>query len=86
MTKAQVVEVLLRANSHADRSQVAMYADLFIDYRIAQRNIDANGTVCMHPKTGAPIVNPFLAVRDSTMARLLRFDLETGGLWGTDGS
>ena len=81
MEKVAVKAHLRALNRGEDESTIAMYADLFADYREAQANIEANGTVVYHPKTGAPITNPLLAVRDSAMGRLLKMDLDTGDLW-----
>lgn len=81
MEKIEITRILTALNRDSDPSVIVIYADLFTDYRAAQKNIDENGCIVFHPKTGAPIVNPFLAVRDSTLGRLLKLDLETGDLW-----
>lgn len=48
-----------------------MYADLFLEYREAQRNIRANGVIVQHPRTMNPIENPYLGRRDKARAGLL---------------
>jgi hypothetical protein len=47
-----------------------MYADALRSYVEASKNIEANGSVCSHPRTGAPIDNPYLRVRDQQGAVL----------------
>ena len=81
MEKVDIKRHLHKLNDGIDDSIISMYADLFIDYQHAQANIAENGTVVFHPKTGAPVMNPLLAVRDSAMGRLLKMDLDTGDLW-----
>ena len=51
-------------------SMLHQYADLFVTYREAALNIAKNGAIVAHPKTGAPIENPYLKVRQQTMADL----------------
>lgn len=52
---------------------IQQYADLFTTYREAALNIARNGAIVQHPKTGQPIENPYLRVRQSTLAELQRF-------------
>jgi phage terminase small subunit len=72
MTKAEVIEKLTKANPSARASDVAIYADAFMEYQAAQKNIDEHGSVVFHPKTGAPIDNPFCRVRDRASALILK--------------
>jgi phage terminase small subunit len=61
----------LRAENTAARPALLVtYLDALNTYREAQANIDANGAIVFHPRTGAPIENPYLAVRDRA-ARVL---------------
>jgi hypothetical protein len=60
-----------------------MYADAFGEYQTAQ-NINENGTVVMHPRTGSPIDNPYLRIRDGaskTLRETLFAGLKTDALW-----
>jgi len=61
--------------------EVAIYVDAFLDYREAQANIDLYGSVTFHPRTGAPIDNPYLRIRDRAAACLGKSRLKTGALW-----
>ena len=75
---------LLRAhNRAAPEGKLRIYADAFTDYALAQKNIDENGAVCAHPKTGSPIDNPYLKVRDRAAKALQdkNVRLKTDALW-----
>lgn len=85
MTREQVVEVLQRDNPDARADDVAMYADSFLDYQEADDNIKRNGNIVAHPRTGAPIENPYGKVRAAAMNQLrkiLRLE-NVGALWNT---
>ncbi len=79
--RAQILDALMRDNPRARSSDVAMYADAFVDYRTAQLNITANGSIVFHPRTGAPIDNPYIAIRDRAGALLRKIRLNTEALW-----
>jgi phage terminase small subunit len=64
--------------------QARLYADSYVEYREAQGNIEKNGSIVIHPRTQAPVVNPYLAIRDRAFARLEalhRVGIEVSGLW-----
>jgi phage terminase small subunit len=42
---------------------VQIYCDACETYNEAQENIKRNGAVVSHPRTGAPLENPYLKVR-----------------------
>lgn len=56
---------LIAAGVRADVA--SMYADQYRDYVEAQDNITRNGAVVQNPRTGAPITNPYLKVRDDAL-------------------
>lgn len=68
MEKVKVLAILAKSNVPAQRA--ALYADAFLEYRQAQENIESNGSIVADPRTGAPVPNPYLAVRDKAFARL----------------
>lgn len=72
---------LRQLNPRATPARVQIYADALADYRQAQANIAEYGTIVHHPRTGAPITNPYLAIRDRAADRLLKLDLKATGLW-----
>lgn len=82
-TEAEIVAVLRAANPRAKDHAVAIYAATFLEYHKAKANIDENGPIVFHPRTGEPIPNPFLAVRDRAAKSILASNLKTGDLWTT---
>jgi len=84
MTRQQVVDLLMARNPRTKRAQVEQYAAVWLTLQEAQDNIDRNGAVVAHPKTGGPIENPYLSVRERAMRQLGQFAISgTAGLpWG----
>ena len=81
MGKVEDREELVRQNPRADVAKVAIYAYALDEYRAAQANIDEHGSVVFHPRTGAPIPNPYLPIRDRAASRMLGLRLRAVGLW-----
>ena len=82
MTADKVRSILLDAGTEPDVAP--MYAAAFADYREAQYSITKNGAVVANPRTGAPITNPYLKVRDAAENKLLRLARRARGnpvLW-----
>jgi phage terminase small subunit len=77
MTKTEVVAVLKQDNPREQEMRLAMFADLYVEYRKAVANIAEHGSIVSHPRTNEPITNPFLAVRDKAMATLLKLRMKT---------
>lgn len=69
MTREGAVAFLLAMRVAPDVA--SLYATSLTEYGKAQANIDANGTVCAHPRSGVPIDNPFVRVRDKCEAKLV---------------
>lgn len=80
MTREEVLKVLRKLNP-ARLDRCSIYADAFIEYKIAQKNIDENGAVVFHPRTNAPIDNPYIKIRNGASATLQKISLKTDGLW-----
>jgi len=55
----------------ADRAK--LYADTFVEYRKAVANIQEHGAIVQHPRTGNPINNPYVSIRDSALRNLQKF-------------
>ena len=70
LSHADVVAGLVKRGTRGDIA--VQYADAFCEYRDAMANIRANGTIVAHPRTLAPIENPYLAVRDRALKTLQR--------------
>jgi phage terminase small subunit len=82
LTFERVREILLEAGAEPDVA--TMYAHAWAEYREAQESITKNGAVVANPRTGAPITNPYLKVRDAAEAKLLRLARRARGnpvLW-----
>ena len=50
----------------------------------AQANVEVNGAIVADPRTGSPIQNPYLVVRDKAFARLENLHkagVRAPGLW-----
>ena len=81
MTKMEAYQALVEANPRSV-SACAMYADAWHEYCQAQANIDEHGTIVYHPRTGAPIENPYIAVRDRAGRTMRSLELRDAALWG----
>jgi phage terminase small subunit len=83
MTKDEVLAILRRDNPKSRQQDLVLYADIFVQYREAADNVEKNGSVCAHPRTGAPMPNPFAAVQSRCLADLGRIKsrLNTDALW-----
>ena len=68
--QARIVAVLIRDNPALRVDFATIYADAIIDYLAASENIRENGSVVLHPRTCAPIDNPYLRVRVSAIAQM----------------
>lgn len=82
LTRESVLAVLRAENPRVAPHDLVIYADAFLSYREAMANIEKNGNIVAHPRTGAPIENPYLKVRDSAI-RIIRGAkrIKTGNLW-----
>jgi phage terminase small subunit len=82
--RAESFALLLLHNPKAALALVNLYADAFAEYARAAANIAELGPIVQHPKTGSPIDNPYLRIRDAN-ARTLKdprfVRLKTDPLW-----
>jgi len=62
---------------HADELRV--YRDALALYNEASKNLSEFGAVTAHPKTGQPMVNPYLEIRDRCGKTITRFHKENPG-------
>lgn len=82
VTIAEAVEVLRKDNPTAQSRDLEMYARLFVEYMEADRNIQQNGTIVAHPRTGTPIENPYYKIRAAVGKGIRTFPrLKTDALW-----
>lgn len=67
---ADIVRVLRASNPQITMANAVIYATAWTEYATADANIREHGTVVVHPKTGAPIPNPYLPIRASAQKRM----------------
>jgi phage terminase small subunit len=82
MSRDEVVVALVKRGVAKDRAW--RYAAEYVTYREADANIAQNGAVVAHPRTGAPLENPYLRIRDRARAALDRMrdiSAAAAGLW-----
>ena len=72
MGEVNYVSVLVRDNPKSRIIDLEVYADALQTYREAAENIKQHGAVVFHPRTGAPIDNPYLKVQSTAGAVLLK--------------
>lgn len=80
-TREEVLNILLANNATAKKYRLIMYCDLYMDYQHAAKNIRDNGSICAHPKTGAPLENPYLKVRNQVQKELVKIIIKSDDLW-----
>jgi len=74
MITAIDIEAELKAdNPRATAVMIRLYADTLRIYVEAADNIAKNGAVCAHPRTGAPLENPYLKIRAAQAALLSKY-------------
>lgn len=80
MTRDEVIAVLLKNGVKLDRATI--YADCYLEYQQASTNITEYGLMVKHPRTGNPVVNPYLAIRDRAQKKLAKmWNVNSKGLW-----
>ena len=80
MTRDEVIAVLLKNGAKLDRATI--YADVFLEYQLATQNIAEYGLIVKHPRTGNPVTNPYLVIRDSAQKKLAKMgNVKADGLW-----
>lgn len=79
--RAAIVAKLITNGTPSDIAN--LYADQLCEYASAQQNIARHGAVIISPRTGDPIDNPLLKVRDRSMENLkkLRNKAKIVGVW-----
>jgi phage terminase small subunit len=84
MTAEEILAILRRDNPGGRPDELAMYASFFLDFREAQENITKNGNIVAHPRTGAPMENPYIKIKVGAMNQLAKLPRvrNVGALWG----
>lgn len=68
--RTDLVKDLARQNPKAKFSELQMCADALKTYAEASANVRKNGAICSHPRTGAPIENPYLKIMTAMAATI----------------
>lgn len=80
-TREEVIAVLLK-NGCKSVDRATIYADVYLEYQTATANIAEYGLIVKHPRTGNPIENPYLSIRDGAEKKLSRMqNIKADGLW-----
>ena len=69
VTRDQIID-LLTQTARARYDDAAQFADALIEYQTASDNINRNGLIVAHPRTGNPLQNPYLPIRDRAFKKL----------------
>lgn len=81
-SRAEIIERLCAAGAAPDLAN--MYASALLTWQEADRHVADDPLIFKHPKTGAPLKNPYLEIRSAAMRDLLalRQLVPDVGLWG----
>lgn len=66
MEKMTIEQELRADNPNAPASRIQLAADALAVYAEASANVRANGAIVTHPRTGAPMENPYLRIMQKT--------------------
>lgn len=82
-TAIEVIAQLRKVNKDADEATLQQYAHQFVAYLEAQNNIARFGNVVSHPRTAAPMANPYLPIRAAAAKEMKSAGrrLKTDKLW-----
>lgn len=64
MDRADMRQILRRSSPLAKSHDIEQYLSAFEAWHQADAHIRENGPISVHPRTGAPFDNPYVAVRD----------------------
>lgn len=82
MERGEVLSILRSDNPKARSDKLVMYADAYLDYQKARANIEENGTIVAHPRTGTPLENPYMRIMDNAFARMTKLGVvKADRLW-----
>jgi phage terminase small subunit len=82
MTPQEIRDLLREENPSAKISDLEIYARQFATYFEASENIQQNGAIVAHPRTGQPMDNPHLKLRTSSESCLQKMRMiRAENLW-----
>lgn len=78
----EIRELLQKDNPKTPTGQIELYSRQFATYLEAAENIQANGVIVSHPRTGQPMENPYLKVRAAAEASFGKMRMiKSDSLW-----
>lgn len=81
ISRAEIIDRLTADGCRRDAA--SLYADAYLEYSEATVNIQEHGVIVQHPRTANPIENPYLAIRERAMKRLMLLsEIKADFLWG----
>jgi len=72
MEKIDVFAELVKDNPKRSLIELQIYADALTIYTEASTNVKTHGAIVMHPRTGAPIENPYLKIQTAKGAAIAK--------------
>ncbi len=70
MNLTQIRALIVAENPTSRVDDVEIYARQFLTYLEAAENIEKNGTIVGHPRTGQPMENPYVKVRTAAQSSM----------------
>ena len=72
LTTQRIRQLIQDDNPGAKVNDVETYAHQFTTYMESAQNILTNGTIVAHPRTGAPMENPYLKARNTALSAMTK--------------
>jgi len=84
MTNETIRDLIRKDNPQGSAATIEMYVHQFATYIEAEENIQQNGVIVSHPRTGQPIENPYLKIRTTAQQSMQKTRmLKVNKLWET---
>lgn len=81
--RSALFDILKNSNPGARADDLQMYFDAFVDYVEAAAKVAQQGAIVLHPRTGAPLDNPYLKVKAGAAASMQKITriTQVDSLW-----
>lgn len=73
MGKINIKDLLKKENPRAKDIDIEIVGNAISIYLEATSNITTNGSIVLHPRTGAPIENPYLKIQSQQSSIICKF-------------
>lgn len=77
----EIRALILKDNPTGRTADLEIYARQFATYFEASENIQQNGVICSHPRTGQPMENPYVKLRFSSETCMQKIRIKSDSLW-----